>query len=98
MPALWSPASRPAASRSRRGATALVFLTHPPAETVGPLVVLRSRDAGAMVARLAARGIALSARRDGVRFAFHVYNTMEDVETALQAPGENLEDRKSTRP
>ena len=73
------------------GAKKLGVSSKTPADTVGPLVVLRSRDAGAMVARLAARGIALSARRDGVRFAFHVYNTMEDVETALQALGENLD-------
>jgi selenocysteine lyase/cysteine desulfurase len=73
------------------GANKLGVSSKTPADTVGPLVVLRSRDAGAMVARLAARGIALSARRDGVRFAFHVYNTMEDVETALQALGENLD-------
>jgi selenocysteine lyase/cysteine desulfurase len=73
------------------GAQKLGISSKTPADTVGPLVVLRSRDAGAMVARLAARGIALSARRDGVRFAFHVYNTMEDVETALQALGENLD-------
>ena len=62
-----------------------------PADTVGPLVVLRSLDAPAMVARLADRGMALSARRDGVRFAFHVYNTLEDVDFALRAIGENLD-------
>jgi selenocysteine lyase/cysteine desulfurase len=73
------------------GAKKLGVSSKTPADTIGPLVVLRSRDAGAMVARLAARGIALSARRDGVRFAFHVYNTLEDVETALQALGENLD-------
>jgi len=27
----------------------------------------------------------VSTRRDGVRFAFHVYNTLADVETALAA-------------
>jgi selenocysteine lyase/cysteine desulfurase len=58
---------------------------------VGPLVVLRSHDAAALVAKLAERRIVVSARRDGVRFAFHVYNTMEDVRTALSALEEHLD-------
>ena len=60
-----------------------------PDSSVGPLVVLRARDAGAMLEKLAGRGIAASARRDGVRFAFHVYNTMEDVQKALAALGDH---------
>jgi selenocysteine lyase/cysteine desulfurase len=44
-----------------------------------------------MIARLTARGIVASARHDGVRFAFHVYNTMEDVQTALAALKDNLD-------
>jgi selenocysteine lyase/cysteine desulfurase len=56
-----------------------------PSSSVGPLVVLRSTDAGAVLAKLTARGIAVSTRRDGVRFAFHVYNTLEDVDVALAA-------------
>lgn len=73
------------------GAKKLGVSSKTPADTVGPLVVLRSLDAPAMVARLAARGIALSARRDGIRLAFHVYNTMGDVEIALKALAENLD-------
>jgi len=53
--------------------------------TVGPLIVLRSHDTQAAVAKLAARGIIVSARHDGVRFAFHVYNSLADVETTLSA-------------
>ena len=34
---------------------------------------------------------AVSARRDGVRFAFHVYNTLDDVQTALVAIEDNRE-------
>jgi len=49
-----------------------------PSWSVGPLVVLRSKDAGAMLAKLTGRGIAVSKRRDGIRFAFHVYNTLDD--------------------
>jgi selenocysteine lyase/cysteine desulfurase len=55
------------------------------ADSVGPLVVLRSNDPAAALAKLTARGIVASTRRDGVRFAFHVYNTLADVETALAA-------------
>jgi selenocysteine lyase/cysteine desulfurase len=73
------------------GARALGIESKTPATSVGPLVVLRSKDAGAMIARLTARGIMASARHDGVRFAFHVYNTLDDVHTALSAIEENLE-------
>jgi selenocysteine lyase/cysteine desulfurase len=62
-----------------------------PSSSVGPLVVLRARDAAAMLARLTERGIAASTRRDGVRFAFHVYNTLEDVNVALTALEDNLD-------
>jgi selenocysteine lyase/cysteine desulfurase len=68
-----------------RGARDLKIECKTPSNSVGPLVVLRSNDAGAVVDKLAARGIAVSMRRDGVRFAFHVYNTLEDVTTALTA-------------
>jgi len=62
-----------------------------PSSSVGPLVVLRAKDAAAMLARLTARGIAVSTRRDGVRFAFHVYNTLEDVNVALAALEDTLD-------
>jgi selenocysteine lyase/cysteine desulfurase len=62
-----------------------------PASSVGPLVVLRANDAKAMLAKLTARGIVASIRRDGVRIAFHVYNTLEDVHTALRAFEDNLD-------
>jgi selenocysteine lyase/cysteine desulfurase len=62
-----------------------------PVSSVGPLVVLRALDAKAMLAKLTARGIVASIRRDGVRIAFHVYNTLEDVNTALRAFEDNLD-------
>jgi selenocysteine lyase/cysteine desulfurase len=62
-----------------------------PASSVGPLVVLRANDAKAMLAQLTARGIVASIRRDGVRIAFHVYNTLEDVRAALRAFEDNLD-------
>jgi selenocysteine lyase/cysteine desulfurase len=74
-----------------QGARDLRIESKTPADSVGPLVVLRSNDATALVERLAARGIVTSSRLDGVRFAFHVYNTMEDVHTALAALEENLD-------
>ena len=56
----------------------------------GPLVVLRSTDAGTLATNLAAQGVLVSARRDGVRFSFHVYNNLADVEAALSALKSNL--------
>jgi selenocysteine lyase/cysteine desulfurase len=62
-----------------------------PSSSVGPLVVLRATEAAAVLAKLTARGIAVSTRRDGVRFAFHVYNTLEDVNVALTALEDTLD-------
>jgi selenocysteine lyase/cysteine desulfurase len=50
---------------------------------------LRANDAAALVGKLTERGIVASSRHDGVRFAFHVYNTMDDVHIALAALEEN---------
>ena len=65
--------------------------TKTPATSVGPLVVVRAKDSGAMVARLTARNVAVSARKDGVRIGFHVYNTMDDVNVALNVLEDNRE-------
>jgi selenocysteine lyase/cysteine desulfurase len=74
-----------------QGARDLHIESKTPADSVGPLVVLRAKDASALVGKLAVRGIVTSSRLDGVRFAFHVYNTMDDVHTALAALKENLD-------
>jgi selenocysteine lyase/cysteine desulfurase len=74
-----------------KGAGDLRIDSKTPSSSVGPLVVLRARNAAAMLANLTARGIAASTRRDGVRFAFHVYNTLEDVNVALTALEDNLD-------
>jgi selenocysteine lyase/cysteine desulfurase len=50
----------------------------------GPLVVVRSTDAAAMVRRLEARGIIASARGTGLRVSFHAYNNEEDVDAVLK--------------
>ena len=54
-------------------------------------MVLKSKDAAAALAKLTERSIVVSTRLDGVRFAFHVYNTMDDVNAALTALEENLD-------
>ena len=74
-----------------QGARDLDIESKTPADSVGPLVALRSKDAAALVGKLTERGIVTSSRLDGVRFAFHVYNTMDDVHTALAALEENLD-------
>src|SRR5258706_5576446 len=66
-----------------KGVRDLRIETKTPASSVGPLVVLRSNDAAAMLGKLTERGIVASTLRDGLRFAFHVYNTMDEVHTAL---------------
>ena len=51
----------------------------------GPLVVLRSIDAPALVRKLEARGIIASARDQGLRVSFHAYNNTDDVDAVLAA-------------
>jgi selenocysteine lyase/cysteine desulfurase len=73
-----------------QGTRALGIASKTPDTSVGPLVVLRSTDSSALVNKLAGRGIDVSARLDGVRFSFHVYNNFADVNTALSVLEENL--------
>ena len=51
----------------------------------GPLVVVHSVDAPALVLKLAARGIIASCRGNGLRVAFHAYNTDGDVDAVISA-------------
>jgi selenocysteine lyase/cysteine desulfurase len=51
----------------------------------GPLVVIRSTEAAALVDQLAANGIIASARGTGLRVSFHAYNNDEDVDRVLAA-------------
>lgn len=73
-----------------RGVGDLGIQSKTPADSAGPLVVLRSKDAPALQAKLRERNIITSSRHDGVRFAFHVYNNRDDVNTALTALEDNL--------
>ena len=68
-----------------QGTKALGIPSKTSQDSIGPLVVLRSDNASALADQLIAKGILVSARRDGVRFSFHVYNNLNDVEAALAA-------------
>lgn len=74
-----------------KGARALGIASKTPLTSDGPLVVVRSTDAVSLVEKLTARGVIVSARRDGVRFSFHVYNNLDDIHVALSALEENLD-------
>jgi selenocysteine lyase/cysteine desulfurase len=65
--------------------------TKTPSDSVGPLVVLRNKDANALVGKLAEQGIIVSSRLDGLRISFHVYNTMEDVDAIFDVLKAHLE-------
>jgi selenocysteine lyase/cysteine desulfurase len=77
-------------SRFMEGLGALGIACKTPPSSVGPLVVVRSDQASELVARLTARDVLVSPRLDGVRFSFHVYNDLSDVNAALSALEENL--------
>ena len=73
------------------GAQDLGIRTKTPPDSVGPLVVLQSKDAEALVQKFAQSGVVLSSRHDGLRISFHVYNTLDDVECVLRILEKNLE-------
>jgi selenocysteine lyase/cysteine desulfurase len=75
------------ADRFSGGARMRGFDVTTPADAAarGPLVVVRSSDAGTLVQRLADRGIIVSARANGLRVSFHGYNNEQDVDTVLDA-------------
>jgi len=62
-----------------------------PADSAGPLVVLQSRDSNLLVQKLAESGIVASNRQDGLRIAFHVYNTMDDVKAVAEVLRKNID-------
>jgi selenocysteine lyase/cysteine desulfurase len=72
------------------GVRSLGIATKTPDATVGPLVVVRSTHPSELVERLAHQGVLVSARHDGVRFSFHVYNNLSDIEKALAVLNSNL--------
>jgi selenocysteine lyase/cysteine desulfurase len=73
--------------RYRSAAQVSGFVVRTPAEADrrGPLVVVQSLDAPALVTRLASRGIIASNRGNGLRVSFHAYNNEEDVDAVIGA-------------
>lgn len=74
-----------------RGTKRLGVKAKSPSGSVGPLIVLQSKDAAALVAKLAVEGIVCSSRHDGLRLSFHLYNTLDDVAAVLQVLERNLD-------
>ena len=62
-----------------------------PANSAGPLVVLQSKDSNLLLQKLAASDIVASNRHDGLRIAFHVYNTMDDVKAVVEILRRNID-------
>lgn len=73
------------------GARQLKIKTKTPSDSRGPLVVLQMKDSDAMVKKLAASQIVCSNRMDGLRVSFHLYNSLEDVQTVLGLLEKNLD-------
>lgn len=61
-----------------------------PADSAGPLVVLQSKDSNLLVQKLAESDIVASNRHDGLRIAFHVYNTLGDVRAVVDVLKKNI--------
>lgn len=78
------------AKRLLKGAAGLGIDCKTPEDSVGPLVVLRSRDVEALLGKLAQQGIIGSSRHDGLRISFHAYNTPQDVDAVLEVLRQNL--------
>jgi len=65
--------------------------TKTPANSAGPLVVLQSKNSDLLVKKLAESDIVASNRHDGLRIAFHVYNTMDDVKAVVDVLKKNID-------
>lgn len=61
-----------------------------PADSEGPLVVLQAKDSNLLVQKLAESNIVASNRHDGLRIAFHVYNTIDDVKAVVEVLEKNM--------
>lgn len=73
------------------GLRTLQIVMKTPFENAGPMIVVKAKDAEALAAKLAERNIIASAKFDGLRIAFHVYNTLEDVSAVLEGLEQNLD-------
>jgi len=73
------------AARFREGIAELGIATSPfPVEERSPVVAIAVDDPDALMVRLAAAGVVVARRADGLRFAFHVFNNDSDVDRALE--------------
>ncbi len=61
-----------------------------PDDSAGPLVVLQATDSNLLVQKLAQSDIIVSNRHDGLRIAFHVYNTLDDVKAVMEVLAQNI--------
>jgi selenocysteine lyase/cysteine desulfurase len=75
----------------REGAKGLGIAIKTPDGSVGPLTVLKAKDAAKLVELLAKDDIICSSRHDGLRISFHVYNTLEDVKMILNALDKHID-------
>jgi selenocysteine lyase/cysteine desulfurase len=74
-----------------RSALDLGIRSKTPGDSAGPLVVLQSKDSNLLVQKLAESHIVASNRHDGLRIAFHVYNTMDDVKAVVEILKKNID-------
>lgn len=74
-----------------KGLRGLQIVMKTPSENAGPMIVVKAKDAEALAAKLAERNIIASAKFDGLRIAFHVYNTLDDVHAVLEGLEQNLD-------
>ena len=74
-------------ARFHEAASAAGFIVRTPRNprARGPLVVVQSVDAPALVERLAGQGVIASARGNGLRISFHAYNNEADVDAVVAA-------------
>jgi selenocysteine lyase/cysteine desulfurase len=73
-----------------KGAAELGIMAKTPADSTGPLVVLKAKDSDALVKIGAENGIVVSNRHDGLRISFHFYNTLDDVQAVLELLEKNI--------
>jgi selenocysteine lyase/cysteine desulfurase len=74
-----------------KGLQALQIPLKTPLENPGPMLVVRSVNAEKLSMKLAESNIIASAKFDGLRISFHVYNTLDDVRSILAALEANMD-------
>lgn len=62
-----------------------------PLDSKGPLIILQAKDSARLVQELGKGDIVVSNRQDGLRIAFHVYNTQADVAAVIAVLEKNID-------